>query len=969
MQNKKPKSQQNLAKSPGVLTRRDLLRFSVVGAVSLSPLLALLQQGRGALAASGGFSSLADAPPKLQFPLWGDGVNWNLPQYYETIQAGTRKLPRSALRADINGDGQDELIGRSSRGLLVNAFDATAQQWNPLPGGDGLLSDPAGWNEPEYYQTIQFADIDNDSQAELVARASDSIKAWKYDGTEWKPLPDGPPLSDANNWNQAQYYQTIQFADIDGDNIAELIARDGDGIIVWKYKNGAWAQLPDGPAWSDAQKWNLPQYYQTIQCVDLDNDGHAELVARSGAGIVVWKYANGAWTQQANGPALSDANGWAAPQNYQTIQFADIDGDNSVELIARASDGIKIWKYANNAWTPMADGPAWADAYGWNQPQCYQTIQCADVDGDGQAELIGRAPDGDPKGKGLQIWKYVSGAWTQLANLAAWSDANGWNKVEYYSTIQTALVQTDADPTAKKRHVLLGRGPVSMQTWLYDASKTAFRQLSLDFPAFTALQQTAYSLLGGQMVPRLNDGGNIRSLYTDSTLPFEDILRQLYNNPPQVPYNAPPSQRPQANLPLPGGVAQADWDAVTWQIYWELFWVLSVQQWYQSVATNINNYFVGGSFTVQTVGAEMLYGASGGPSTNTPVILSIFGTIFGIAAALLGFPELEIGEAAAIAGTYGAAFGAAASLTPPSQGGGTDPVQLAYSQLQGAFANAFTGAISANLSNLTESLTDYGLLKTIGNNVATGTWRPPTASNALAASLQAGFAVPAFKALLAANQTTSAAWSQIFELGNATGNPSYPAYATYYGPKDQGKNYIWWLFNGSAPQGNYCTFPAAALDALFNARQDGNVFPLGLPTAPLFLGEDGWPAMNEIMFGGGCGPVPKPLPVAAPLSLRPDIRTVVKLARDPATNEILAFVTLKNRGAGAATNLEIRDARLSGGRLNANHSPRQSRMVVGNSRVVVLRFSPLPKGTSAILRFSGQYLGGSFGGSFRVKIP
>src|SRR5437763_15800338 len=38
--------------------------------------------------------------------------------------------------------------------------------------------------------------------------------------------------------------------------------------------------------------------------------------------------------------------------------------------------------------------PAWGDIGGWDQPQYYGTIQLADIDGNGRAELIGRGPSG-----------------------------------------------------------------------------------------------------------------------------------------------------------------------------------------------------------------------------------------------------------------------------------------------------------------------------------------------------------------------------------------------------------------------------------------------------------------------------------------------------------------------------------------------------------------------------------------------
>jgi hypothetical protein len=33
--------------------------------------------------------------------------------------------------------------------------------------------------------------------------------------------------------------------------------------------------------------------------------------------------------------------------------------------------------------------PGWSDLQGWSSPAAYSTILCADVDGDGQAEIMG----------------------------------------------------------------------------------------------------------------------------------------------------------------------------------------------------------------------------------------------------------------------------------------------------------------------------------------------------------------------------------------------------------------------------------------------------------------------------------------------------------------------------------------------------------------------------------------------------
>ena len=98
-------------------------------------------------------------------------------------------------------------------------------------------------------------------------------------------------LSDAHGWNQPQYYRTIQTADLDGNGKADLIARGRAGLHTYRWGQHGWTAV--GPVLSnlsDASGFNQPQYYRTIQTADLDGNGKAELLARTGAGIAVYQW-------------------------------------------------------------------------------------------------------------------------------------------------------------------------------------------------------------------------------------------------------------------------------------------------------------------------------------------------------------------------------------------------------------------------------------------------------------------------------------------------------------------------------------------------------------------------------------------------------------------------------------------------------------------------------------------------------
>jgi len=265
--------------------------------------------------------------------------------------------------------------------------------------GDPALSDTADWYKPEYYKTIQCADIDGDGKAELIARSAYGIWVWKYDSSKgWIQLRSGLSLSDAADWYKPEYYKTIQCADIDGDGKAELIARSASGIWVWKYDSSkGWTQLRSGLSLSDTADWYKPEYYETIQCADIDGDGKAELIARGAYGIWVWKYdSSKGWIQLRSGLSLSDTADWYKPEYYKTIQCADIDGDGKAELIARSASGIWVWKYdSSKGWIQLPNGPELSDTAKWNAPSCYETIQFADIDQNlAGSELIARSPTG-----------------------------------------------------------------------------------------------------------------------------------------------------------------------------------------------------------------------------------------------------------------------------------------------------------------------------------------------------------------------------------------------------------------------------------------------------------------------------------------------------------------------------------------------------------------------------------------------
>jgi hypothetical protein len=235
--------------------------------------------------------------PTFVVPAWGDAGGWKDPSKYSTIQL-----------ADFNGDGKDELLARNDQGLEIYWFDTSVGQWRPQVDANGVpqsLNDfrsplpnetlATDWTKPEYYSTIQAADIDGQPGQEILGRFSDGMRLYKYtppgggndiDGGTWTRIGTGGPYSDADGYGDPPLYSTIQVGRFKQGGPAMLFARqhvsgefnDPDAqnrpsTLTFYRWDGQWERVPDqisGSGWKGVFLWDDeicsdPSCYLTIQ--------------------------------------------------------------------------------------------------------------------------------------------------------------------------------------------------------------------------------------------------------------------------------------------------------------------------------------------------------------------------------------------------------------------------------------------------------------------------------------------------------------------------------------------------------------------------------------------------------------------------------------------------------------------------------------------------------------------------------
>jgi hypothetical protein len=100
-----------------------------------------------------------------------------------------------------------------------------------------------------------------------------------------------------------------------------------------------------------------------------------------------------------------------------------------------------------------------------------------------------------------------------------------------------------------------------------------------------------------------------------------------------------------------------------------------------------------------------------------------------------------------------------------------------------------------------------------------------------------------------------------------------------------------------------------------------------------------------------------------------NLNVSAQLTRD-GSNNVVAQITVRNIGTAAAQNVRLTAATL-GSITAVTPLPVIGTIAAGSSAVVVLRYpaSVGMPGTASVLRITGEYTGGTFGGSLRVTLP
>jgi hypothetical protein len=370
---------------------------------------------------------------------------------------------------DVNGDGQIE-ITFGSWDQCIYLLDRAG---HPLWGLAGVLPDQGRcgghgfYNEDTIWSSPALADLTGDGRLEIIIGADVANgNVWRDPAGGYLYVLDADGNTLAREWMEQTVYSSPAAADLDKDGQYELVVGTGTTYPGKGYFVSAFdydAAQPD-PTQRLVLKWRQTttgRVFASPAIADLNQDGWLDVAIASfvgdwgedGTTLYLLRGQDG--SPIVSPRLICNFMGQSQSTSSSTI-VADIDGDNRPEiLLSHAAevaifnhDGTYYTDYSNPQWPNGPENPACARGdrpttgltY-WARWPLYATPAVADLDGDGDAEIViaGHNPDNPNQGM-LFAW---TGQSAQIAPLWAM-----WRHDEYHTGNLFFELTPPANPTS-----------------------------------------------------------------------------------------------------------------------------------------------------------------------------------------------------------------------------------------------------------------------------------------------------------------------------------------------------------------------------------------------------------------------------------------------------------------------------------------------------------------------------------------
>ncbi|MFF9146863.1 FG-GAP-like repeat-containing protein [Streptomyces sp. NPDC014861] len=259
-------------------------------------------------------------------------------------------------------DGTDAPNGRYAIEAEAHRIDGTSEP------------DHQGW-ELRVSRTANPHDFTYNGSTDVLARDAAGV-LWRDDLRD-RPVnglvESAKRTRIGGGWNT--YRQIEAVGDIGGNEIGDLVALDGSGVL-WSYAGEGYGTF--GTRVRVGGGWGV--YQQLTGGSDLDGDGRSDLVATDGAGVL-WFYKGTGDLAKPFGARVRVGGGWGVHNELAAV--GNVAGTAAGDLVARDTTGV-LWLYQGDGKGKFL--PRVKVGGGWNAFS--RLVGAGDVDGDGRPDLI-----------------------------------------------------------------------------------------------------------------------------------------------------------------------------------------------------------------------------------------------------------------------------------------------------------------------------------------------------------------------------------------------------------------------------------------------------------------------------------------------------------------------------------------------------------------------------------------------------
>lgn len=277
---------------------------------------------------------------------WNEAANW-----------------RDVIQGDFDGNGRMDVLGRTSSG----------DWWLAAQTSNGLFQNKywGKWNESVGWRDVLTADFNGDGILDVAGRTSA--------GEWWIGLstPTGLLNQLWDLWNESAGWPTVAVADLDGDGRMDIIGRTNAGEWWGAFNLGG------GFVHRKIGQWNPAANWSDVKITDMNSDGRPDVIGRTSAGE--W------WVGSFTGTTLTFQK-WGQWNNavaWQTVLIADFNGDGRPDVAGGTSGGV--WYITMNTGSSGNQNYLWSNSPLWMNAFALTDFQAVDLNGDGRADIIGRA--------------------------------------------------------------------------------------------------------------------------------------------------------------------------------------------------------------------------------------------------------------------------------------------------------------------------------------------------------------------------------------------------------------------------------------------------------------------------------------------------------------------------------------------------------------------------------------------------